>query len=237
MSADMEEKLAAYRQQLAQVEAAIAQDPDNAEWVKLRQDLLEVIDLTSELAQVKASSAAAASSTETREARTYVVGEKCQAMYEMDGQWYNAKVVALAEDGYFVSFLGYGNTAQVNFSEVRPYKRPDTSAWVRGAEVSAVFAADSRWYDATVVGVKDSVVQVVFNGESEPVEVDIDFVRTKQSTAPERTRKPYVLTPLEIRVVKALCTSSFALAEWYHPSARFCAFAGRKKKSPRTGQR
>lgn len=28
-------------------------------------------------------------------------------------RWYYAKVVALAEEGYFVTFLGYGNTAQV----------------------------------------------------------------------------------------------------------------------------
>ena len=79
------------------------------------------------------------------ELRTYSVGEKCQAIYEQDGQWYNAKIVALSEDGYFVTFLSYGNTAQVEFNEVRPYQRPDTSNYARGSECTAIHAADSRW--------------------------------------------------------------------------------------------
>jgi len=101
-------KLDEYRQQLAQVEAAIANDPENPEWTKLRDDLVEVIELTSELAESKASAAASSS-----ELKSYAVGERCQAIYEQDGQWYNAKVVALGEDGYFVTYLGFGNTAQV----------------------------------------------------------------------------------------------------------------------------
>ena len=44
-------KLQVYKQQLSQVEAAIEQDPTNREWTKLKADLLEVIQLTSELAQ------------------------------------------------------------------------------------------------------------------------------------------------------------------------------------------
>lgn len=92
--------------------------------------------------QVKASSAPA---VKDEELRTYSVGEKCQAIYEQDGQWYNAKIVALSEDGYFVTFLSYGNTAQVDFNEVRPYQRPDTSNWLRGSECTAIYPADSRW--------------------------------------------------------------------------------------------
>ena len=60
-----------------------------------------------------------------------------QAIFEQDAAWYNAKIVALAEDGYFVTFLGYGNTAQVDFPEVRPYVRPDTSEWRVGGACAA----------------------------------------------------------------------------------------------------
>ena len=41
------------------------------------------------------------------------VHRRARAPPRSDGQWYNAKVVALASDGYFVTYLGYGNTAQV----------------------------------------------------------------------------------------------------------------------------
>jgi len=181
----MADKLATYRQQLAQVEAAIAQDPDNQEWTKLRNDLLEVIELTSELAQVKASTG----SSKDHELKTYSVGEKCQAIFEQDGSWYNAKIVALAEDGYFVTFLGYGNTAQVDFNEVRPYQRPDTSSWTSGTEVSAVFSGDGRWYDATVVDVKASTAIVSWKGEDERAEVEIDYVKVKVATMVDKKRE------------------------------------------------
>jgi len=181
MSAD--DKLTQYREQLAQVEAAIAQDPGNREWTTLRNDLLEVIELTGELGQIKSSAAPARDG----ELRTYSVGEKCQAIFEMDGQWYNAKIVALAEDGYFVTFLGYGNTAQVEFNEVRPYQRPDTSTLKPGTEVSAVHS-DARWYDAVLHEVKEHAALVTFKGEAEPLEVDLDFVRAKTHSV-ERKRK------------------------------------------------
>jgi len=187
-----EEKLAQYREQLAQVEAAIAQDPGNREWTTLRNDLLEVIELTGELGQIK--STASVPSASAGELRTYSVGEKCQAIFEMDGQWYNAKIVALAEDGYFVTFLGYGNTAQVEFNEVRPYQRPDTSVLTPGAEVSAVHS-DARWYDAILNEVKGNVALVTFKGESEPAEVDLDFVRPK-SVSVERKRKQEEAEPV-----------------------------------------
>lgn len=170
------DKLAQYREQLAQVTAAIAQDPDNKEWLQLRNDLLEVIELTGELGQIK--STGSASGVGDKELRTYTVGEKCQAIFEMDGQWYNAKIVALAEDGYFVTFLGYGNTAQVEFNEVIPYKRPDTSGLTPGTEVSALHA-DGRWYDATLVEVKEAVAVVSFPGEAEPAKLELDLVRPK----------------------------------------------------------
>eukprot|EP00964_Phaeocystis_antarctica_P075700 scaffold46743_cov63-Phaeocystis_antarctica.AAC.1 len=166
------------------VEAAIAQDPGNREWTTLRNDLLEVIELTGELGQIKSTESAPAREVELR---TYSVGEKCQAIFEMDGSWYNAKIVALAEDGYFVTFLGYGNTAQVEFNEVRPYQRPDTSLLVPGEEVSAVHS-DARWYDAVLNEIKGKVAFVTFKGETEPAEVDLDFVRPK-SVSVERKRK------------------------------------------------
>ena len=41
-----------YQDQLAAVDAAIAKDPGNPEWTKLRADLLEVIQLKQQLSQI-----------------------------------------------------------------------------------------------------------------------------------------------------------------------------------------
>src|SRR6056297_2692102 len=95
------EKLAEYREQLAQVEAAIANDPDNQEWIKLRDDLVEVIELTSEIVETTLSAAGlSVGGGGAVPLKKWAVGERCQAIFEQDGQWYNAKIEALAEDGY-----------------------------------------------------------------------------------------------------------------------------------------
>ncbi len=174
------EKLRVYEEQLAAVEAAIAQDPTNEEWLKLKTDLLEVIRLTQQLSEVRgeaATSSAAAVATTATELKSYAVGDKCQALFEQDGNWYNAKVVALVEDGYFVTYLGYGNTAQVDFNEVRPYVRPDTSEWRAGTEVHALAVADSRWYPARLVSIAAASAKVRFHGEPETVEMELDSIR------------------------------------------------------------
>lgn len=125
--ATMAEKLAEYRQQLAQVEAAIANDPDNLEWIKLRDDLIEVIELTSEIAETAESAGgSSAIGGGAVPLKKWAVGERCQAIFEQDGQWYNAKIVALSEDGYFVTYLGFGNTAQVR-QRHRTARRTDAS--------------------------------------------------------------------------------------------------------------
>lgn len=178
-------ELREYEQQLQAVDAAIAKDPGNEEWLRLRADLLEVIQLKQQLSEVKGEAAAAAAVAAAGEGaaaaasdlRSYAIGDKCQAVFEQDAQWYNAKVVALAEDGYFVTYLGYGNTAQVEFGEVRPYVRPDTSTWRAGTECMAIAPADGRWHEGRIVNVKPQVVTVRFHGESELAEVEIDCVR------------------------------------------------------------
>ena len=169
-----------------------------------------MIELTGELGQIKSTESAPAREVELR---TYSVGEKCQAIFEMDGSWYNAKIVALAEDGYFVTFLGYGNTAQVEFNEVRPYQRPDTSLLVPGEEVSAVHS-DARWYDAVLNEIKGKVAFVTFKGETEPAEVDLDFVRPK-SVSVERKRKQCASAPAPSLPPACNC----AVRGW--PSPRF----------------
>ena len=80
-----------YENQLAAVDAAIAKDPNNDEWRRLRGDLLEVIALKQQLVEVQgeakweptqpppppgqqgASAAAAADGL-----KSYEIGEKCQ---------------------------------------------------------------------------------------------------------------------------------------------------------------
>jgi len=146
--------------------------------------LLEVIHLKQQLSEIKGD-IATADASEAVSVR-HNIGDKISAKFEQDGLWYNARVVALAEDGYFVTYLGFGNTAQVDVSELRPYVRPDTSSWRVGTECVAIAPSVGRWHEARIVEVKPDIATVRFNGESELLEVELDAIRVptpKESTS------------------------------------------------------
>mgnify|MGYP001299176610 CR=1 FL=1 len=105
--------------------------------------------------------------------------------------------VALASDGYFVTYLGYGNTAQVDFNEVRPYARPDTSDWRAGSECSAIAPTDGRWHDAKIVSVKDDACVVRFVGDAETSEVDLDACRLRKPSAATAAASSSAAAPAE----------------------------------------
>jgi hypothetical protein len=63
-----------FRLQLAQVEAALAMDPNNSQLMKLKEDLEKVITVSSELLELSCKTA-------------WKVGEVCQAVYSIDGSY------------------------------------------------------------------------------------------------------------------------------------------------------
>jgi len=125
-----EADLASYQLQLQQVEAALLADPDSSELQKLKDDLVQVIDLTRELitaAEPEAeeeevelpapsgpSRAAAAptpsSSTSHQEqpVKHWQVGEECQALWPKDGLYHEAQITEI---------FSSDNTAKVMFTK------------------------------------------------------------------------------------------------------------------------
>lgn len=115
MAEDLVDNLNTYKEQLKQVEAALTNDPSDDELLKLKKDLVEVIELTNDLIQAQAP--AAASSQDTSEAqepiRDWEVGDKCSAIWSEDGKYYNALVDEVTSDGQvMVHFSGF-KTAEV----------------------------------------------------------------------------------------------------------------------------
>ncbi|XP_072029950.1 survival of motor neuron-related-splicing factor 30-like [Amphiura filiformis] len=112
MADELAANLATYKLQFQQVEAALTTDPTNEELLKLKADLQEVIDLTTDLlhaAPGKSSEstsvvteedeASSSSSTPERPVKDWLVGDKCQATYSQDKIYYPATVGELKEDG------------------------------------------------------------------------------------------------------------------------------------------
>lgn len=127
MAEDLGQSLQTYRVQLEQVEAALTSDPSNAELLKLKSDLEEVIALTKNLIDTQASTttnnaglSSGKSSSEPAPVRQWKVGDECLAMWSEDSQWYDAVIDAITDDGLVaVSFEGYGNSDVTKLSLLR----------------------------------------------------------------------------------------------------------------------
>ncbi|XP_014663729.1 PREDICTED: survival of motor neuron-related-splicing factor 30-like [Priapulus caudatus] len=138
---DLAGNLANYQVQLAQVEAALMNDADNEDLLKLQKDLQEVIDLTSDLVTNKVDAVAPSVAEETPElsstatttnvsvpavyvaadAPSWRPGDQCIAQWSHDGGWYEAEVDEITESGdCTVTFAEYGNTDLTKVTLLRP---------------------------------------------------------------------------------------------------------------------
>jgi len=129
-----ESDLNTYKLQLQQVEAALTTDPENEELQQLKTDLEQVLALTQDLINAQLGASAAASSAsgvkeeEVEEAaaerpkkkksrwtedpiipvKPWQVGEHCQAIYSVDGQYHDAKIEEINADGEVsIKFKGF----------------------------------------------------------------------------------------------------------------------------------
>lgn len=119
-------------------------DPENEELLKLKKDLEEVIELTRDLIKtqleeqkkssyVEPSNAASTSAyyDEIEAAlleaeklvsptRTWKIGDKCQARWTEDGQFYDATIEGITDEGEVsVIFEAYQNRSTTSLKELR----------------------------------------------------------------------------------------------------------------------
>jgi survival of motor neuron-related-splicing factor 30 len=115
--------------QLAQVELALAADPQNAELSSLRSELMELIELTqAALSQaVSATLPKAGSSRKTAaavSAHAWTAGDDCMAKFSGDGSWYPARITSIGGSVenrvYSIVFKGYNTTELVKATEIKP---------------------------------------------------------------------------------------------------------------------
>ncbi|XP_046994974.1 survival of motor neuron-related-splicing factor 30 [Schistocerca americana] len=163
MADDLQGNLQNYKLQLQQVEAALTTDPDNEELKKLKVDLEEVIELTRDLIKTQlielkaAQESAASSSIEEAELtakllaaeepnvsrivpvrKDWKVGDRCLAIWSGDGQYYEATIEDITEDGDEVSvvFDNYKNSEVTSVALLKELKA--------GAKRPAEDGADSK---------------------------------------------------------------------------------------------
>ncbi|CAE7291662.1 smndc1, partial [Symbiodinium microadriaticum] len=139
-------KLDTYREQLAQVEEALEQQPDEPSLVKLKNDLTEVIVLTEDLVKYQAAAPTEAetgaetagrasappvplptSRSAGKSVHTALVGRTCEAFFEQ--KWYNGEIKSVRRDERgqercMVEFIGFSNSREFKVTDVRLLRPP-----------------------------------------------------------------------------------------------------------------
>eukprot|EP01121_Diplochlamys_sp_Union-15-3_P014773 TRINITY_DN4759_c0_g1_i1.p1 TRINITY_DN4759_c0_g1~~TRINITY_DN4759_c0_g1_i1.p1 ORF type:complete len:275 (+),score=64.92 TRINITY_DN4759_c0_g1_i1:133-957(+) len=132
-------RLEDFNQQLQSVRQDLEEHPNNKELEQLKAGLLEVIKGTRDLlvlkqeaellkkAEIQAADEALnkVDIQEIAASRGLAVGTKCEAIYSVDGVWYDAKIDRITDEGFVVTFTGYGNTEVVppNFIKLKEEKQ------------------------------------------------------------------------------------------------------------------
>ncbi|KAI9193338.1 uncharacterized protein BJ171DRAFT_430370 [Polychytrium aggregatum] len=126
------EELQSYKYQLSQVDEALEKDPENAELLKLKSDLGELITLYTSLTQsaspprAAAQTPAAASSRDnpkpsSASKKSLAKGQQVQAKWSGDGKFYEATIVDVPPNGEEVAvvFSGYNTRESVKLTDIR----------------------------------------------------------------------------------------------------------------------
>lgn len=192
-------KLDTYREQLAQVEEALEQQPDEPSLVKLKNDLTEVIVLTEDLVKYQA---AAPEGTETappqqesapvsapassgrgghsKSVHTALVGRTCEAFYEQ--KWYNAEIKAVRRDDKgqercTCDFIGFPNQREYKITDVKMLRPPHPAQCHPGTKCQGIFPDDGLWYECVITEQTEKGYKVTFTEYGSKADVKFDQVR------------------------------------------------------------
>ncbi|PWN35364.1 uncharacterized protein FA14DRAFT_40575 [Meira miltonrushii] len=129
------EELRTYEQQLVQVRTALEADPKNEELRLLEEELQKIIDLNKDIANTQNAASSSShsgagpsvskpQSNNIEPKHKFAAGDECQAKYEGDGRFYDARIVSVAGSQhnpmYTILFKGYNETAIVTSESLKP---------------------------------------------------------------------------------------------------------------------
>jgi hypothetical protein len=188
-------KLDTYREQLAQVEEALEQQPDEPSLVKLKNDLTEVIVLTEDLVKYQATEpekeaepepakpAAAASSGRSHASKSVhaaLVGRTCEAFFEQ--KWYNGEIKIVRRDDRgiercTVDFIGHKTSREYKVTDVKMLRPPHPAQCGPGTQCQAIFPEDGLWYKCVITDQTEKGYKITFTEYGVKTEVKFDQIR------------------------------------------------------------
>merc|ERR1712151_821445 len=188
-----------YREQLAQVEEALEQQPDEPSLVKLKNDLTEVIVLTEDLVKYQAAApegvdtaqppeptasavpAAPVGRERNKSVHTALIGRTCEAFYEQ--KWYNAEIKSVRRDDRgiercTVDFVGFKNQREYKITDVKMLRPPHPAQCQPGTKCQAIFPEDGLWYECVILEQTEKGYKINFLEYGSKADVKFDQIRT-----------------------------------------------------------
>lgn len=187
------QKLATYKDQLAQIEAYLTSDQTNPEWLKAKHDIENVIKMTETLIQVQQSEGQGGgeasidaggqkprSAAEQFQCVTSVeVGDKVEVMGD---RYYAGVVTAVSsdEDECTLKYYEVGKEVTLPLAKMRKLlsKHSLTADQVApGLKCQCRFALDRKWYDVEVEEVTSHGYMVKYVNFGNKEEVPVEYLR------------------------------------------------------------
>merc|ERR1719253_398750 len=214
-------KLDTYREQLAQVEEALEQQPDEPSLQKLKNDLTEVIVLTEDLVKYQAAAPADEAPGEATTApapsrqsknqsvHTALIGRTCEAFFEQ--KWYNGEIAKVRRDERgieraTVDFIGFKTNREYKITDVKMLRPPHPAQCQPGTNCQGIFAEDGLWYDCVITEQTEKGYKVTFTEYGTKNEVKFDQIRVggSKSSADKKRQIKEVTTPAGYKVPESL---------------------------------
>jgi len=180
--------LASYKEQLEQIDAVLLADPTNDTLAKLRQDIVQVIQLTSELLNVTLSGGNQLQEGAKDLLKDYEAGDIVMAYFEKDNNFQPAEIDAVTSEGNFaITWLGFpSSSSEVVPDKIKPFEGNNFQV---GEKVLAIFSGDSLWYETTIGRTLDDGYDVTFDKFGNSERVPKTHVKAKQESKEEKKRK------------------------------------------------
>ncbi|TMW55584.1 hypothetical protein Poli38472_010466 [Pythium oligandrum] len=238
---ELHKRLATFTEQLESIHTLLQTDPENAEFLNIAQDLVEVIRLTKEMIDLKlntkstggnnavVTSGRADSTQEDEEETTtsskepvlgFAPGSNCEALSQ--NTWFPAHIESItANNTYKVQYLGFGNQDELPASSLRAIEQegaellPPKDEITVGFKCRAKYYVDGQYYTAAVTALTTYGFQVLFDGYGNSEEVPYEYFRPlpASSDASTTASAPVAVSSTKTAAVPALPSREAVIAK------------------------
>lgn len=165
---ELQQRLNAYKDQLEQIDTVLEADPNNETLARLRLDIVQVIELTTELLGVTLSGGVGGGGVMggmeefAAAPKEFEAGDIVMALFEKELSFQAAEIDAVTSEGNFaITWLGYpSSSAEVPPSKIKPF---EDIQFQPGDKVMGVYSGDSLWYEGTVSHIHEDGYTLVFD--------------------------------------------------------------------------